>query len=126
MESCSANRSHRHLRKQSRATHGHERDGAMHSAESVLGVCGVVWYDRWKVPKVQECSMHLHASHTGTLCSLACCQNEHGSVDGIEGVHGPTERDGSSVGRDTATGHSGVGLGLEKFSLAPRHLEGRL
>ena len=84
MESCAANRSHRHLRKQSRVTHGHERDGAMHSAEAALGVCGVVWYDRWKVPKVQDCSMHLHVSHTGTSCCLARCKNVHVSNDGVE------------------------------------------
>ena len=47
-------------------------------------------------------------------------------MDGIEGVHDAAERGGSSVRRDIAAGHSGVGLGLEKFSLAPRHLEQRL
>ena len=126
MESCAANHSHRHLCEQSRATHGHERDGAMHSAESVLGMCRVVWYDRWKVPKVQVCSMHLHVSPSGTTCCLASRRNEHAMMDGIEHFHGDIRRHGSSVRRDIAAGHSGVGLGLEKFSLAPRHLEQRL
>ena len=126
IESCAANHSHRHLRKQSRGTHGHERDGAMHGAESALGVCVVVWYDRWKVPKVQVCSMHLHASHTGTSCCLARCQNEHGSKDGIQHVHDAAEGGGLSARRNTATAHSGVGVGLEKFSQPSRHLEQRL
>ena len=47
-------------------------------------------------------------------------------MDGKEHVHGDIRRAGSSVRRDIAAGHSGVGLGLEKFSLAPRHLEQRL
>ena len=126
MEGFAAIGSHGAPERVRRATHGHERDGAMHGADSVLGMCGVVWYDRWKVPKVQECSMHLHASHTGTSCCLARCQNVHVLMDGVEHAHGGIRRHGSSVRRDTAAGHSGVGLGLEKFSLAPRHLEQRL
>ena len=126
MEGFAAIGSHGAPERERRATHGHVRDGAMHGAESALGVCVVVWYDRWKVPKVQDCSMHLHVSHTGTSCCLARCQNVHDSSDAVEGFHDAAERDGSSVRRDIAAGHSGVGLGLEKFSLAPRHLEQRL
>ena len=111
-EGCAANRSHGAPERERRATHGHVRDGAMHGAESALGVCVVVWYDRWKVPKVQVCSMHLHVSHTGTSCCLARCKSEHVSKDGVEGVHGGIRRDGSSVRRDMATAHSVVGLGL--------------
>ena len=53
MEGFAAIGSHGAPEQERRATHGHVRDGAMHGAESALGVCVVVWYDRWKVPKVQ-------------------------------------------------------------------------
>ena len=53
MEGFAAIGSHGAPERERRATHGHVRDGAMHGAESALGVCVVVWYDRWKVPKVQ-------------------------------------------------------------------------
>ena len=89
---------------------------------SVFRVRAVGWYDGWMVSRVSEVRQHLHLLPTGWTRRLGRCQEDDESKEGEVHVQGAAERNGDSVGRDTATVHSVVKVGVPYIPAGPARL----